>query len=100
MIIFVEMEGIEIYKEYLRLLENRSSESSLVFLYMELNKILKDPIICDSFLLVVSNEILSTDAATHILNALSPIKDELKYWSLFVSRVKIINGESALKSII
>jgi len=73
------------------LLDSGSLEKALVDLYMTLNDeahIYKNYDNCNKFLKHLSSQILITDILVHVLNALSPIKQELSNWDEFVTLCK------------
>lgn len=70
-----------IFLNYLNL-KSVSEESSLVYLYTTLIKL--DEKQCEEFLDSIKIRLLSTDAIVHIFNAISPKKDKIKNWKIFV----------------
>jgi hypothetical protein len=76
----------KIFSNYLYILKNESSERALVYLYTSLIAILDDIKSCDLFLECIKDDLLSVDAIVHILNALSPNKNQLRNWNSFVDK--------------
>ena len=68
------------------LVKSCKQQSGLVHLYGCLNDNLKNPIKCNDFIDYIIDKPLTTDECVHILNALSPIKDKLNNWNMFVEK--------------
>jgi hypothetical protein len=88
-----------IFDGYLRI--NRyHHEGALVYLYENLVDIQKDPQQCSDFLNTVKMEAIDSDAIVHILNALSPNKENIPNWNHFETKAhqrltKLVGEEKA-----
>jgi hypothetical protein len=71
-----------------KILEQKSEEQALVYLYTTLIDLTTQQ--SESFLDSIDNDLLTSDSIVHILNALSPKKNEIKNWDKFV---KIAEGK-------
>jgi hypothetical protein len=65
-------------------ISNASEEKSLVYLYESLVYEQKNPEFCDKFLIDVMKSPLTTNMVVHILNVLSPLKNDIPIWNDFV----------------
>ena len=67
-----------------KIIELESEEAALSYLFESLIDMLNNIEACEEFLQTAKNEVLSTDAMVHILNALSPVKTKIGCWDEFV----------------
>ena len=76
---------MEIFSKF-KLLEEKSEERALVYLYESIIELSTEEI--EKFLESVDKSLLTSDSIVHILNAISPKKNEIKNLSSFVDMCK------------
>lgn len=75
---------IELWDKINSLISANKKETALVTILLELNENLNDIDRCNDFIIYSVKQNVNTDILLHILNALSPISQELSYWVKFV----------------
>ena len=81
---FKQQQEHEIWEGVNGLNASGEMQMGLIFLFRHLHESLNDYLYCDNFLNISLNKQLSSDEIVHVLNALSPIKDNLTNWQNFV----------------
>jgi hypothetical protein len=82
-----ELFGYKLYHKIKHFNNNKIDSSLLAHLFEQLNANLKNPELCDSFILELSRHSFNEDIHLHTLNALSPIKSKLKNWNRLLNRI-------------
>jgi len=84
---------VNLWNAVISLLNKNKEQEALLHLFSTLNSELGNASNCDNFLQHAMNHELSSDLIVHIINALSPIKADLKNWGKFsdFSKTSLVN---------
>lgn len=97
---------IKLWNEVQIALNQGNEQGGLYLLFETLHRelwTLKNYNNCNRFLILISSAKLSSDVIVHVLNVLSPKKEELKFWNEFVAiskkRLEETQGEEIAKQL-